>query len=99
MEHDVAPFAICFERRVDCRSGVDHDYISPIQKIREVEEARVRDGIVTDARYHQSHLITREPAHFGWLVRGVIFGELEIEPHFERVHAASAAAGPTAAAE
>jgi hypothetical protein len=103
VKQDVSGFAIdvtlCFERRVDCCARVDHDHISAIQEIREIEEPRVRDGIVADARHHQPHLIAREPAHFWRLVRCVLVGELEVEPCFERVHAASAAAGPSAEAE
>ena len=99
MQKDGGLFTLCFERRVDCRAGVDDDHISPTQKIREIEEASVRNGVITDSRHHQSHLITRESTYFGWLVSRVLVGELEVEAYVERVHAASAADGPSVAAE
>src|SRR5512132_3748764 len=103
MEHDVALVAIKrlalrVERRIDGRTRVDDDYIARIQKIRQVEEARVSDDVVAHSRDHETHLIAGEPAYFRRLVRRQLVGDLQFGPGIKHGHAASTAAGPSVAA-
>src|SRR5688572_16236052 len=70
MQHKVARAAstsraLPVECCVDGRACIYHDHVVRSQEIREVEEARVGDGVVARARYYHAPCTSRLPASKG----------------------------------
>src|SRR6188472_4267548 len=75
----VVGFASCFECSVNGAAGVDDDDIAAPQKIRQVAEGGVGDGVTAHARHHQPHAIATETARLWGLVRHEVVWKLEVE--------------------